>query len=31
MRQKITNSFKRILTMVGENWIEAMQYQSYSK
>lgn len=31
MKKKIVNSFKNILTKVGENWVEAMQYYSYSR
>lgn len=30
MKRKIVNSFKHVLTRMGENWIEAMKYYSYS-
>lgn len=29
MGKKIVNSFKDILSRVGENWIEAMKYYNY--
>lgn len=31
MEKKIVNSFKDILSRVGENWIEAMKYYNYPR
>ena len=31
MGKKIVNSFKDILSSVGENWIEAMKYYNYPR
>mgnify|MGYP006876263250 CR=1 FL=1 len=31
MGKKIVNSFKDILSRVGENWIEAMKYYNYPR
>ena len=31
MGKKIVNSFKDILSGVGENWIEAMKYYNYPR
>jgi hypothetical protein len=31
MGKKIVNSFKEVLTKVGENWIEAMKYYNYPR
>lgn len=30
MKEKMANSFKKVFTKMGKNWMEAMKYYSFS-